>query len=88
MDLIRAYACGLLPDNHMQDPDEVQAIRMEVYKYMPEMTTFRFKTLMEQSSKIISYMDAVGDWDIMGIISMQKLCGHLLKEYEQQGKKI
>ena len=84
MDIIMAYASGLLPDEaiNYQIADDINA---EVSISLPSLTKAKFRRLCETSVKIVTNSDQFAFPDeTMAIISAQKLCRQLLAIYEQE----
>lgn len=84
MDIIMAYASGLLPDENVTSM-LVDDIRAETIIALPELTKAKFRYLCEISVKIIPCLD-IGSLsgEIRAITSAQKLCRQLLAIYEQE----
>lgn len=78
MDLIRAYACGLLPDRPaIAYDDETSAVQFEALNNILGLTESEFTTIMRWSAIIVDYT--------IKPTSMRKLCTNLLTIYEEQG---
>ena len=81
MDIIMAYASGLLPDEAF-NYQIADAINAEVSISLPGLTKAKFRRMAEMSTKIIPHDMFPGE--TMAITSAQKLCRQLLAIYEQE----
>ena len=81
MDIIMAYASGLLPDEAI-NYQIADAINAEASISMPGLTKAKFSRMAEMSIKLVSHDMFPGE--TMAIISAQKLCRQLLAIYEQE----
>ena len=81
MDIIMAYASGLLPDEGV-NPTLIDDIRAEMIIALPGLTKAKFRRMAEMSTKIIPHDMFPGE--TMAITSAQKLCRQLLAIYEQE----
>ena len=81
MDIIMAYASGLLPDEGV-NPTLIDDIRAEMVIALPGLKNAKFRRMAEMSTKLVSHDMFPGE--TMAIISAQKLCRQLLAIYEQE----
>lgn len=85
MDLIRAYACGLLPDCRLAYDDpytQSTGIWPEVQNYMPYITRGDYIRLCTH------FIMSNNTYGLSVSLSARALCQKLLALYEEQGEKI